>query len=291
MYLLLAYITMYNFMGYIFYNIFMCRPTKDNTSSSAANFSIEIPNNYESKIDVLKAQFTETYEYICDNLDEKLKQSYKNIANRMCQKICPKISVNKRKELKITFENLLNNPDPVNFEIFKSFVDYLTDKLTDGSDKNIEKIISDISQEQTMLKSFIDLIANSSISPEKINELKTNIDMLLESSVSSEHVDKSVQKKLKDYLHELQKQEENINDIKAKNHELEEIKSILQTFRANENEILNEALRKQEKIIEAMKNENNIRKIECQNLRTELKKKFNTDAINIIYKLLLDRMP
>ena len=293
---------MYKHTGNIYGLICICRKEQDNKSLSAKNLSDRMQNSYESKIDVLHSQWMETYKYISINLDSDFQQSYKELLeNRLCKKFYSKISTNKRKELRVITDCLLNNYSfsPANFEIFKSFIDCLTKpdiQDQDRTDSAIEQMNSDILQEQKYLKTLVDFIAKDSITPEQFTDLKCIINNLSNSSVSSDYVDKSVKENLEHYLNEMEKYDTIIKNIEIDFKEIENIEKNLQKFVKenqipNDERLLNEKLRKQEQIIQAIKNENNSRKMECQKLRTEIEKKFNTGIINIIYKLLFDQMP
>ena len=223
---------MYKHTGNIYGLICICRKEQDNKSLSAKNLSDRMQNSYESKIDVLHSQWMETYKYISINLDSDFQQSYKELLeNRLCKKFYSKISTNKRKELRVITDCLLNNYSfsPANFEIFKSFIDCLTKpdiQDQDRTDSAIEQMNSDILQEQKYLKTLVDFIAKDSITPEQFTDLKCIINNLSNSSVSSDYVDKSVKENLEHYLNEMEKYDTIIKNIEIDFKEIENIEKI-----------------------------------------------------------------
>ena len=279
----------------------------------------EAKSQLDKKLEVLQMQLKESHQYLSRLLKESSYRKYKQIENCVVNIIDTKLSkpMDKHEQLEITVNSLLesNQASAEKYETLKTFVDCLaTDSVSAKKLKEIEMSLNlntqtctiieeelrgltdDILEERRNLRQVINLIAENSVSAEKIVELETLMNALAENSVSRDYLDAELNKKAKEKLNELQKINSAIEDICNKNSALEETNDTLQAYikkmeKRDNNSLLMEEINKQLKIIKAMQSENNACKLKYEKLMKETYENLNTNVIRIIQNLLEKQIP
>ena len=200
----------------------------------------EAKSQLDKKLKVLQMQLKESHQYLSRLLKERSYNKYKQIENCVVNIIDTKLSkpMDKHEQLEITVNSLLesNQASAEKYETLKTFVDWLaTDSVSANKLKEIEMsldlntqtctiieeklrgLTADILEERRNLRQVINLIAENSVSAEKIVELETLMNALAENSVSRDYLDAELNKKAKEKLNELQKINSAIEDICNKN--------------------------------------------------------------------------
>ena len=227
------------------------------------------------------------------------------------------IPINKQEQLQITVDYLLkcNQSSVEKYEMLKTFIDWINPNNVSAkkpknqtadvvSQTNIteqrQTINVAIYKEQELLKQVVNLSVEGSASPEKYGQLETLIDTLAKSSVSRDYMDVTLKNQAKETLKELQQMHAAIKDIDTKNSAIEATNTELQVFvkglkksnSTNSNpDQLEEEIRKQQIIMKALQDENNVYKKKFERIMTETTEKLNRNMVHIIHKLIAEQLP
>ena len=141
-------------------------------------------------------------------------------------------------------------------------------------------------------------MAESNISPEKLSHLETLIDTLAESNVSRDYMDATLTEKAKERLKELRDICITMKEIDTRNSELENKNKELQVFvkdltisNCNNLDQIDREIKKQQIIMKAMQDENNRYKMKFEKMMAEANEKLNRNIVQLIHKLLAERIP
>ena len=276
----------------------------------------KIKSHLDKQLEVLQLQLNESQRSVGKQLDEESYKKFTKLESHVCNVIDTKMPVlSKQDQLQITVDYLSeNNQSSVEkYEMLKTCVDWIAvndlpankqknkavDIITHTSITEQRNIANDdIYKEQELLKQVINLMAEGSATPEKFRQLETLIDSLAESSVSHDYMDSTLKDQAKERLNELQKICIVMKDIDTRNSELEIKNKEMQVFvkglkksnRYNLDQIDKE-IKKQQIIMKAVQNENNIYKMKLEKMKTEATENLNRNILQIIHKLLAEQIP
>ena len=306
----------------ILYAITFCRTQIDCRLSasdypSSTDFD-KMMNQMDEKLEVLQLQLHESNRSISRQLEKEAYLKYSKLESRLCNMAATKtkrVSLDKHEQLMITVNSLLesNHVSVEKFEILKTFVDCIAvnnnismHKQQDNETVNVgdqaaiaasnQLVDDDIFMERKVLKQIIKIVAESSVSLEKFEQLRTLIDVLAESNVSRDYVDVTLKKQAMDRLDNLQKIVIAIRNIDNKNTALEERNSELQRFigemkKQNNDVLVTDEIKNHLLIIKAMKDENNKFKTKFDKMMTKMNDNLNKSVVQMIQKLLAEQMP
>ena len=277
----------------------------------------------DKKLEVLRLQVDESQRSISKRLKEKSYRKYAQLEKSFCNiglvdnKMPAIIPINKQEQLQITVDYLLkcNQSSVEKYEMLKTFIDWINPNNASAnkrknqtadvvSQTNIteqrQTINVAIYKEQELLKQVVNLSVEGSASPEKYGQLETLIDTLAESSVSRDYMDVTLKNQAKETLKELQQMHAAIKDIDTKNSAIEATNTELHVFvkglkksnSTNSNpDQLEEEIRKQQIIMKALQDENNVYKKKFERMMTETTEKLNRNIVQIIHKLIAEQLP
>ena len=275
----------------------------------------------DRKLEVLLLQLDESQRSISKHLEEESFQKYAQLEKSFCNiidyKMPAKIPINKQEQLQITVDYLLkcNQSSVEKYELLKTFIEWINpNNVSANKQKNqTASVVSqanitgqrqttneDIYKEQELLKQVVNLSVEGSASPEKYVQLETLIDTLAESSVSRDYMDATLKNQAKETLKELQQVHAAIKDIDTKNSAIEATNTELQVFvkglkksnrPSSSLDQLKEEIRKQQIIMKALQDENNVYKKKFERIIIETTEKLNRNMVQIIHKFIAEQLP
>ena len=281
--------------------------------------STEVESQHDETIEVLRMKLKESHDKsksLSCLMEEKSNEKYKQLGNLVSNIINTKLfkpmekiekletRVNSLQENKATAEDfkilrthvdcLANECVPAGkikemetkFETFLSF-NSQTSTNTEEEPKCLE---ADILEEQRNLRQVIDLLAEDSVSADKIVQLVTLIDALNKNNVFGEYMDAELKEEAKKNLNELQEINSAIEYFGNNNYVLEKTSDSLQVYikdmeKHDTSNLLIEELNKQYTILTAMQGENNASKRKFEQLMKKAYKSLRTNIIKIIQNL------
>ena len=290
----------------------MFRFKKTDYSSSIDDF-YTVKSQLEKNLEVLQLQLNQSERSISEQLEEEFSQKYTKLKNFVCIEIDTKTAaLGKQEQLQALIDYLLkgNQTSVEKYEMLKTCVDWIS---TNNKSTNTNKLASkvyqsniteerktvddDIYEEQQILKKVINILVWGNASPEELSQLKILIDTLAESSISRDYIDGFLKDQATKTLEDLQKISAEIKEIDkknctlyTKNVELQVFFQELKTSNGNNVDLIEEEIKKQKIIIKEMQNVNDNCKMEFEKMFTETNENLNKNIVQIIHKLLAERM-
>ena len=265
------------------------------------------------KSEILLQQLNESHRSLSTQLKEVSYLNYTKLESSVYKIVEDKEPLNEKEKSSVTlnylFEN--NHVSIEQYETLKTILDSIVankqhtyaNKQQTYEAANIAAQTSvvvkqipmneDNSEEQELLKQYLNLLGECNESPEKFRELETLVGALAESSVSRDYIDATLKDQAVKRLNDLQEITASIQDITTTNSALErrntELQACIEEMKKKKRpttSLMDEEIKKQQIIIKTMHDENNLFKTKFEKMMTE-----KTENILCIIQMLTEKIP